>query len=66
MKNNADKSRRMFLKNVAVSSGGAVVIAATGQNVMASEEPETVPETKKSKGYQETQHVRDYYSGARK
>lgn len=66
MKNNADKSRRMFLKNVAVSSGGAVVIAATGHNVMASEEPETVAEIKKSKGYQETQHVRDYYNGARK
>ncbi|MDH5368806.1 MAG: twin-arginine translocation signal domain-containing protein [Gammaproteobacteria bacterium] len=60
------KSRREFLKGAAAAGGAAVVVAATGQNVaVAAEEIETVSPNKKAKGYQETQHVRDYYDSTR-
>lgn len=65
MKKKTDKSRREFLKGAAAAGGAAAVVAATGRNVMASEEIETLSDTKKAKGYQETQHVRDYYSTTR-
>lgn len=62
----SNKSRREFLKSAAVVGGATAVIAFTAKNVMASVETETFSESKKTKGYEETQHVRDYYDSARK
>jgi len=61
----SNMARREFLKGAAAAGGAAVVVAATGRNVMASENTETITESKKPKGYQETQHVRDYYNSTR-
>ncbi len=58
------KSRREFLKGAAATGGAVAIVAATGQNVMAAD-TETAVEPKKSKGYQETQHIRDYYNSTR-
>lgn len=66
MSQKSNKSRREFLKGAAAAGGAAVVVAATGQNVaVAAEEIETVSAGKKEKGYQETQHIRDYYDSTR-
>jgi len=65
MSQKSNKSRREFLKGAAAASGAAVVVAATGQKVAVAEEVETVSTRKKAKGYQETQHVRDYYDSLR-
>lgn len=66
MSQKSKKSRREFLKGAAAAGGAAVVVATTGQNVaIAAEEIETVSTSNKAKGYQETQHVRDYYDSTR-
>lgn len=64
MSQKTKKSRREFLKGAAATGGAVAIVAATGQNVMA-EEAETLAVPKKSKGYQETQHIRDYYNSTR-
>lgn len=66
MSQESKKSRREFLKGAAAASGAAVVVATTGQNIaVADEEIETVSTNTKAKGYQDTQHVRDYYNSTR-
>ncbi len=62
----SNKSRREFLKSAATAGGVAAAVAFTGKNVMASVETEILSESKKTKGYEETQHIRDYYNTARK
>ena len=64
MSQKTKKSRREFLKGAAATGGAVAIVAATGQNVIA-DEVETVVAPEKSKGYQETQHVRDYYNSTR-
>ena len=56
------KSRRDFLKVAAVASGaaGVAAVALTSKSVKAA-----VPETGKSTGYRETEHVKKYYETAR-
>ena len=61
----SDRSRRDFLKDAIVVGSAAAVVATTGQNVMAAEVSETISVSNKAKGYEETQHVRDYYDSAR-
>ena len=58
-------SRREFLKGAAAAGGAVAVVAATGTNVMAAENVETEVKSTKPKGYQETQHVKDYYASLR-
>lgn len=66
MKQKSNKSRREFLKGAVAAGGAAAVVAATGSNAaVAVEEVETASLDKKAKGYQETQHIRDYYNSAR-
>ena len=66
MKQKSDKSRREFLKGTVAAGGAAAVVAATGSSaVMAADETVTVNPGKKVKGYQETQHIRDYYDSLR-
>lgn len=60
----SNESRRDFLKGAVAAGGVAAVVVATGQNVMADENMDVVS-VPKSKGYQETQHVRDYYDSLR-
>ena len=65
MKQKSNKSRREFLKDTVAAGGAAAVVAATGSStVIAAEKVETL-NPKKVKGYQETQHVRDYYDSLR-
>lgn len=59
------KSRREFLKGAVAAGGAAAVVATTGNNVMAAEVSEVTTVSNKPKGYQETQHVRDFYDSAR-
>ncbi len=56
------KSRRDFLKAAGVTGGaaGVAAIALTSKSVKAA-----VPETGKSTGYRETEHVKKYYETAR-
>jgi hypothetical protein len=66
MSQKTKQSRRAFLKGAAAASGAAVVVATTGTTVAhATEEVEAVASVKKEKGYQETQHIRDYYDTTR-
>lgn len=60
----SDKSRREFLKG-AVVVGAAAAVAVSGQSAMAADDTETSSVNKAQKGYEETQHVRDYYNSAR-
>jgi len=64
MSEKTKNSRRDFLKGAAATGGAVAIVAATGQAAVA-EQTEVTAEPKKSKGYQETQHVRDYYNSAR-
>jgi len=54
--------RRDFLKAAAVTSGaaGVAAVALTSKSAKAA-----LPETGKSAGYQETEHVKKYYETAR-
>jgi len=66
MSQKSKKSRREFLKGAAAAGGAAVVVATTGQNIaVADEKIKTASTNKKAKGYQDTQHVRDYYNSTR-
>jgi hypothetical protein len=59
------EDRRRFLVGLAAAGGGAAAVAA-GQSVAAGSEPADGNETDTAerRGYQETQHVRDYYRTA--
>lgn len=66
MKQKSNKSRREFLKGAVAAGGAAAVVVSTGSTTaLASEEVKTVSKSNKAKGYQETQHIRDYYNSAR-
>ena len=56
--------RRAFLKGVAVA-GGATAVAAAGGAAVADVSAEKAPAAKAkaegSKGYHETDHIREYY-----
>ncbi len=55
------KSRRDFLKAAGVTGGAAVAaVALSSKSVKAA-----VPESGKSSGYRETEHVKKYYELAR-
>lgn len=62
-KDQTDPQRREFLKTLTVA-GGVAAVAATG-TVSAATEEVTEKEEKRSQGYQETEHVREYYKSAR-
>ena len=58
-------NRRIFLKGAAAAGGAAALTAASAANLV-DEETEEVNNTdavdsKASKGYHETQHIKDYY-----
>lgn len=55
------KSRRDFLKAAGVAGGAAGVAAVA----LAKTTEAAVPESRKSSGYQETDHVKKYYELAR-
>ncbi|MFK5914506.1 MAG: twin-arginine translocation signal domain-containing protein [Woeseiaceae bacterium] len=66
MSQKSNKSRREFLKGATVAGSAAAVVAVTGSTAAVAEEKiETASVNKKTKGYQETQHIRDYYNTAR-
>ncbi len=58
--------RRSFLKHAA-SAGGAAAVAVVASRVVAATEDGAEVESKQpvSKGYQLTQHIRDYYQTAK-
>ncbi len=58
-------SRREFLKTSAVAGTGAAVAALLPGAAAAVVEAESVPAPAKKKGYQQTQHVLDYYKTAK-
>lgn len=66
MPQKSKQSRREFLKGAVAAGGAAAVVVSTGSTAaIASEEVKTVSKSNKAKGYQETQHIRDYYNSAR-
>lgn len=65
--NTPDSSRRNFLRRAAIAGAVTPVAAAVPSMVQAQEadvEQPIVENKAKNKGYQETQHVRDYYKTA--
>ena len=61
--------RRMFLKGAAIAGGAAALTAVSATGLVAADaENERLPDaTDKtaSKGYHETQHIKDYYRSLR-
>ena len=59
--------RRLFLKGAAVAGGAAALTAAAATSLVepaTESDPGTTPaaaDKTASKGYHETQHIRDYY-----
>ncbi len=64
--NNSDpqNSRRLFLQKGVIASGGVVATATIPKSVLASPEPVTEPQAKEE-GYHVTDHITNYYKGAR-
>ena len=58
-----DLRRRRFL--LALGAGSATAAAAAAQTLTPAVETTATPEDQSSKGYRETEHVRDYYASAR-
>ena len=57
--------RRRFLMGLAAAGGGAAAVAVTGQSAAAvAAVDDHAVEQGEQRGYQETQHVRDYYRTA--
>ena len=56
-------SRRRFLFALGAGSAGAATVAVA--QPLAGALPQEVPAQPASQGYQETDHVRDYYATAR-
>jgi hypothetical protein len=59
----ADPKRRRFL--LALGAGGAASAAAATQAIAAPIAPQEAHPQQQSRGYRETQHVRDYYASTR-
>ena len=57
--------RRMFLKGAAVAGGTAALTAASATGLVATDAKSSAvfdeAEQPASKGYHETQHIKDYY-----
>ncbi|HRQ48533.1 MAG TPA: hypothetical protein PK725_16375 [Rhodocyclaceae bacterium] len=60
----APKSRRKFLKSMALTGGGVSVAVAMGQTAATENEVEGRHGQDEPTGYHETQHIRDYYAKA--
>ena len=58
------KSRRTFLKELAVAGGAAAVVSAAG-TANAAPTPATSNEKPNAKGYHLTPHINRYYEKAR-
>ena len=56
-----NESRRQLLKNIGLTVAASTVAAGTTTAVQAAEKSEE-KKTKTTKGYHETQHIRDYYN----
>ncbi|KJF95096.1 transcriptional initiation protein Tat [Photobacterium angustum] len=56
-----NESRRQLLKNIGLTVAAGAVAAGTTTVVQAAEKSEE-KKTKTTKGYHETQHIRDYYN----
>ncbi len=56
------KSRRDFLKAAGITGGaaGVAAVALTSKSVIAA-----APESRKTSGYRETEHVKKYYESTR-
>jgi hypothetical protein len=58
-------NRRIFLKGAAAAGGAAALTAASAANLVDEELEEAAQpdaaDNKASKGYHETQHIKDYY-----
>ena len=57
-------NRRIFLKGAAAAGGAAAITAASASGLVdADTEADVIPaaDNKASKGYRETQHIKDYY-----
>ncbi|WP_318404658.1 twin-arginine translocation signal domain-containing protein [Photobacterium leiognathi] len=54
-----NESRRQLLKNIGLTVAAGAVAAGTTTAVQAADKSE---EKKTTKGYHETQHIRDYYN----
>lgn len=63
MKDNKDvnTSRRDLLKGLTTAAVAGAVVAGTANAATVAEAVQPEKEAAKSKGYRETQHVRDYY-----
>ena len=61
----ARDDRRRFLMGLAAAGGGAAAVAVAGQSAAAvpAVDDQAVDQVEQ-RGYQETQHVRDYYRTA--
>ncbi len=58
------EGRRQFLRTATLAGSSAVAVAALPGIVAAAPEAEPAAAESKADGYQETQHVRDYYRTA--
>jgi len=58
-------NRRIFLKGAAAAGGAAALTAASAADLLDEDLEELTPgdavDTRASKGYHETQHIKDYY-----
>ncbi|MCB1752479.1 MAG: twin-arginine translocation signal domain-containing protein [Gammaproteobacteria bacterium] len=59
-----DRDRRRFLGGAAAAGVGSAVAAALPATSVLAEGGEAVPDMRKARGYQLTQHVLDYYKSA--
>jgi hypothetical protein len=63
VKNDLTKSRREFIKNSTLAGAGIAAAAIIPGTVVAGTKSE-MPEDKKQKGYQLTDHIIEYYKSA--
>jgi lipid-binding SYLF domain-containing protein len=62
-KQQPDLNRRSLLKAITVGGTASVAITATGMNIAHATEKKA--STSRTKGYQETTHIRNYYDSLR-
>jgi lipid-binding SYLF domain-containing protein len=62
-KQQLDLNRRSLLKAITIGGTASVAIAATGMNIANATEKSA--STSRTKGYQETTHIRNYYDSLR-
>ena len=63
MTTKSSSSRRKFLATLGVGGAAAATVVLTRQG--AEHEPKSVAATRQGKGYQLTEHVRNYYRTAK-